>query len=40
MQREHASLIISNPHRGEIYRDLLAQVLREAGIAREEWEPL
>ena len=31
---------IPNPHRGDIGKDLLARVLREAGITREEWEKL
>ncbi len=31
---------IPNPHRGDIGRNLLRQILREAGIDREEWENL
>jgi len=34
------SLTISNPHSGEIGRDLLARILRQADISREEWEKL
>ncbi len=30
-------LMIPNPHRGEISRDFLARILRQAGITREEW---
>ena len=33
-------LIIPNPHRGDIGRDLLRDVLRQAGISRAEWERL
>lgn len=33
-------VILPNPHRGDIGRDLLAEILREAGITREEWESL
>ncbi len=29
---------IPNPHDGTIGRDLLARILRQAGISREEWE--
>lgn len=31
-------IIIPNPHRGEIGREYLARLLRQAGISREEWE--
>ena len=31
---------IPNPHRGDIGRRLLADILRQAGISREEWEKL
>ncbi len=33
-------LTIPNPHKGEIGRSLLAELLREAGISRAEWEKL
>jgi predicted RNA binding protein YcfA (HicA-like mRNA interferase family) len=33
-------LRIPNPPRGDIGADLLARILREAGISREEWEEL
>lgn len=29
---------LSNPHRSDIGPDLLALVLRQAGISRKEWE--
>lgn len=38
MQRGDTSIIIPHPHRGDVSRDLVAQILREAGITREEWE--
>jgi len=38
MLRETRRLIIPNPHRGEIGVDLLARILRQAGVSREEWE--
>jgi len=31
-------LILPNPHRVLIGVDLLARLLRQAGVAREEWE--
>jgi predicted RNA binding protein YcfA (HicA-like mRNA interferase family) len=33
-------LRLPNPHVGEIGKDLLARILRQAGISREEWEKL
>ncbi|MBI4494961.1 MAG: type II toxin-antitoxin system HicA family toxin [Chloroflexi bacterium] len=33
-------LRVPNPHQGDISTGLLARVLREAGIARDEWEVL
>ena len=30
-------LILPNPHRAEIGPDLLARLLRQAGITREQW---
>lgn len=30
-------LILPNPHRAEIGADLLARILRQAGITREHW---
>jgi len=33
-------LAIPNPHKGEIGKDLLAEILREAGISHQDWEKL
>ena len=33
-------LILPNPHQGEIGKDLLARILRQAKLTREEWEKL
>ncbi len=33
-------LILPNPHQSEISKDLLARVLRQANLTREEWEKL
>ena len=40
MTRARLRLIVPNPHRGEIDRGLLARVLREAGVSRDEWEAI
>ena len=40
MTRDDRTVWIPNPHAGDIGRDLLARVLRQAGITREEWEAL
>jgi predicted RNA binding protein YcfA (HicA-like mRNA interferase family) len=33
-------LRVPNPHEGDISADLLARILREAGIDRREWEAI
>jgi predicted RNA binding protein YcfA (HicA-like mRNA interferase family) len=33
-------LILPNPHQGEIGKHLLARILRQARISREDWEKL
>lgn len=38
MERGAFKLRIPNPHKGDIGIPLLAQVLMEAGISREDWE--
>jgi len=38
MQRDGLVLTIPNPHRGDIGPKLLAVLLRQAGITRQEWE--
>ena len=38
MVKEQIKLAIPNPHHGDISRDLLARILRQAGISRAEWE--
>lgn len=38
MIRTGQRVVIPNPHRGDIAVDLLARILRQAGISREEWE--
>ncbi len=38
--KEQIRLVVPNPHRDEISRDLLARILRQAGMSRGEWEQL
>ena len=38
MQKGKLVLTIPNPHRGDVGPKLLALLLRQAGISREEWE--
>jgi len=40
MVRDDVTVWIPNPHRGDIGGELLARVLRQAGISRNEWEAL
>jgi predicted RNA binding protein YcfA (HicA-like mRNA interferase family) len=37
MRRGDVTLIISNPHEGDISVGLLSRLLRQAGVSREEW---
>ena len=38
MIRGTRRLALPNPHRGTIGLDLLARIIREAGVSRDEWE--
>jgi predicted RNA binding protein YcfA (HicA-like mRNA interferase family) len=40
MLKGDLSLHIPNPHQGDIGKELLARILRQAGIDRAEWEKL
>jgi predicted RNA binding protein YcfA (HicA-like mRNA interferase family) len=40
MIRGSLRIRIPNPHSGDISRELLARILRQAGISRDEWEKL
>ena len=39
-EADQLRLFVPNPHKGEISRPLLGEILREAGISRAEWERL
>ncbi len=38
--KDDLTITIPNPHKREIGRELLAKILRQARISREEWERL
>jgi predicted RNA binding protein YcfA (HicA-like mRNA interferase family) len=38
--KEELRLVLPNPHQGEISKDLLTRILRQAKLSREEWERL
>ena len=40
MLKETITITIPNPHQGDIGKDFLLRILRQAGIDREEWEKL
>lgn len=40
MIKGEVTVFIPNPHRGDIGKDLLARLLRQAGISRSDWERL
>ena len=40
MVKGNLRLTLPNPHQGEIGRDLLSRILKQAGLSREEWEKL
>ncbi|MEW6112340.1 MAG: type II toxin-antitoxin system HicA family toxin [Thermodesulfobacteriota bacterium] len=40
MVRGDITIRVPNPHQADIGKELLARILRQAGIAREEWESL
>lgn len=40
MRRGDVTVNIPNPHGGDISKDLLARILKQAEISREEWEKL
>ena len=40
MVKEQLKLFVPNPHEGDISRNLLARLLKQAGIDHDEWENL
>lgn len=40
MIKDDITVRIPNPHQGDIGKELLARILRQAGISKHEWEML
>ena len=40
MKKADITVIVPNPHRSDISKGLLARILEQPGISREEWEQL
>jgi predicted RNA binding protein YcfA (HicA-like mRNA interferase family) len=40
MLRGDLSIALPNPHRGDIGKDLLSRILKQASVKRREWERL
>jgi len=40
MIKGNRTIHVPNPHQADIGRELLARILRQAGISKEEWEKL
>jgi len=40
LSRGNRSLILPNPHRGDIGAGFLNRILRQAGVSKEDWERL
>ncbi|NTW35342.1 MAG: type II toxin-antitoxin system HicA family toxin [Syntrophobacteraceae bacterium] len=40
MVRGETTIRVPNPHQGDVGRELLARILRQAGISKEDWERL
>jgi hypothetical protein len=38
MIMDSRTIVIPNPHKGEIGKELLARILRQAMISKDEWE--
>ncbi len=40
MKKEDITLTIPNPHQGDIGKDLLARILKQANVSRDDWDRL
>jgi len=40
MVKDDITLAIPNPHKGDINRELLFRILRQAKVSKDEWESL
>jgi predicted RNA binding protein YcfA (HicA-like mRNA interferase family) len=37
MEKENLKIHIPNPHKGDISKSLIAEILRQAGISKDDW---
>jgi hypothetical protein len=40
MLKGELTLTLPNPHQGDVGRELLARILRQAGLSRRAWEAI
>lgn len=40
MIRRDVTITLPNPHQGDVGRELLSRILRQAGITKDQWEKL
>jgi predicted RNA binding protein YcfA (HicA-like mRNA interferase family) len=40
MVKGDKTIVIPNPHEGDIGRELLSRILRQAGLSKDEWKSL
>lgn len=40
MLRRDITIVLPNPHKRDLGKELLARILRQAGISRDDWEEL
>jgi predicted RNA binding protein YcfA (HicA-like mRNA interferase family) len=40
MYKGDVTIVLPNPHQSDIGKELLARILRQAGISREDWQGL
>jgi hypothetical protein len=40
MSKGNITLVVPNPHKGDIGRELLTRILHQAGISRKKWEQI
>jgi predicted RNA binding protein YcfA (HicA-like mRNA interferase family) len=38
--KDKIRLVLPNPHKSDISKDLLSKILKQAGISKEDWEKL
>ena len=38
--KDKIRLVLPNPHKSDISKDLLSRILKQAGVSKDEWENL